>query len=147
MEIDLRSDPLYKHSWHLDNTGQANFADNGGTSGADLNVDLQVAQGIDGTGVVVSVVDEGLEIAHEDLAPNIIAGRSWDFTDNDNDPTNSDLYGDHGTSVAGIIAADGFNKIGGRGVAPDVGLIGSNFLKYQCSTCEGLSLGYGDHEG
>ena len=147
LEIDLRSDPLYKHSWHLDNTGQANFADNGGTSGADLNVDLQVAQGIDGTGVVVSVVDEGLEIAHEDLAPNIIAGRSWDFTDNDNDPTNSDLYGDHGTSVAGIIAADGFNKIGGRGVAPDVGLIGSNFLKYQCSTCEGLSLGYGDHEG
>jgi subtilisin family serine protease len=147
LEIDLRSDPLYKHSWHLDNTGQTNFSDNAGTSGADLNVDVYISDDIDGTGVIVSVVDEGLEIAHEDLAPNIIAGRSWDFIDNDNDPTNSDLDGDHGTSVAGIIAADAFNKIGGRGVAPDVGLIGSNFLKFQCSTCEGLSLGYGDHSG
>ena len=147
LEIDLRSDPLYKHSWHLDNTGQTNFADNAGTSGADLNVDLEVVQGIDGTGVVVSVVDEGLEIGHEDLAPNIIAGRSWDFTDNDNDPTSSNLYGDHGTSVAGIIAADGFNKIGSRGVAPDVGLIGSNFLENQAYGNQALALGYGNHPG
>ena len=147
LEIDLRSDPLYKYSWHLDNTEQTNFADNAGTSGADLNVDSEVVQGIDGTGVVVSVVDEGLEIGHEDLAPNIIAGRSWDFTDNDNDPTSSNLYGDHGTSVAGIIAADGFNKIGSRGVAPDVGLIGSNFLENQAYGNQALALGYGNHPG
>lgn len=147
IEIDLRSDLLYKHSWHLKNTGQNNFAANSGTAGADLNVETNIAEGIDGSGVVVSVVDEGLEIAHEDLAPNIVANRSWDFVGNDTDPTNPSIYGDHGTSVAGIIAADGFNKIGSRGVAPDVGLIGSNFLENQAYGNEALALGYGNHTG
>ena len=145
IEIDLRSDLLYKHSWHLKNTGQNNFAANNGTVGADLNVETDIAAGIDGSGIVVSVVDEGLEIAHEDLSPNIVANRSWDFVGNDTDPTNSSIYGDHGTSVAGIIAADGFNKIGSRGVAPDVGLIGSNFLENQAYGNEALALGYGNH--
>ena len=147
VELDLRTDPLYKHAWHLDNTGQNNFATNAALTGVDLNVKENIADGLDGNGVYVSVVDEGLEIAHEDLAPNIISGRSWNFLNNSHDPTNTSLIGDHGTSVAGIIAADAYNKIGSRGVAPDVGLIGSNLLKRGYSSDQALSLGYGNHSG
>ena len=145
--LDLRSDLLYKHAWHLDNTGQNNFATNPGTSGVDLNVDADIASGIDGSGIVVTVIDEGLEIAHEDLVPNIFTNRSWDFVYGDQDPTNPSTTGDHGTSVAGIIAADAYNKIGSRGIAPDVLLIGTNWLNYQTYNNMGLALGYGNHPG
>ena len=71
ISIDLRSDPLYQYQWHLNNTGQTNFATNGGSSGADLNVDSVISSGITGSGVRVNVVDQGLEITHEDLVDNI----------------------------------------------------------------------------
>jgi subtilisin family serine protease len=130
ISIDLRTDPLYKYQWHLDNTGQTNFATTGGTAGADIDVDSAVISGITGSGVTVAVLDTGLELAHEDLSDNIVNG-SWDFANSDEDPTRSANDGDHGTSVAGIIASKGWNKKGGRGVAPDASLIGYNFLESQ----------------
>ena len=130
ISIDLKTDPLYKYQWHLDNTGQANFAATGGTAGADIDVDSVVISGITGSGVTVAVLDQGLELAHEDLSENIVNG-SWDFANSDEDPTRSANDGDHGTSVAGIIASKGWNKKGGRGVAPDASLIGYNFLESQ----------------
>ncbi|MFL2485705.1 MAG: cadherin domain-containing protein [Gammaproteobacteria bacterium] len=125
--LDLRTDPLYQYQWHLDNRGQKNFATGASTASFDLNVDTVIAAGYTGDGVLVSVVDEGLELAHEDLADNIVAG-SWDYTNGDNDPTRSANDGDHGTSVAGIINSAGWNNKGGRGVAPEASLIGANFL-------------------
>ena len=138
ISIDLRTDPLYKYQWHLNNTGQTNFATNGGTAGQDLNLDSVIVDGITGDGVVVSVIDDGLEIAHEDLVDNVING-SWDFVNEDSDPTQAsectsdeieaESCGGHGTSIAGIIGAKGWNNIGVRGIAPDVSLIGYNFLE------------------
>jgi subtilisin family serine protease len=130
VSIDLRTDPLYQYQWHLNNTGQTNFATNGGTVGADLNVDTVIASGITGSGVTVAVLDSGLELAHEDLSDNVVNG-SWDFANSDEDPTTSGNDGDHGTSVAGIIASQGWNKKGGRGVAPNASLIGYNYLESQ----------------
>jgi subtilisin family serine protease len=130
ISIDLRTDPLYKYQWHLNNTGQTNFATNAGTSGVDLNVDTAISSGYTGNGVTVAVLDSGLEIAHEDLVDNIISG-SYDFLNSDTDPTNPANDGDHGTSVAGLIAAKGWNNKGGRGVAPNASLIGYNYLKNQ----------------
>ena len=140
ISIDLRTDPLYQYQWHLNNTGQKNFATNGGTSGADLNVDSVIVSGITGSGVKVNVVDDGLEIAHEDLVDNIVANGSYDFIGADNDPTLPDPCSDesdcggHGTSVAGIIASKGWNNKGGRGVAPNAELIGFNYLSSQSSS-------------
>ncbi|MCA6063403.1 S8 family serine peptidase [Thalassolituus marinus] len=84
-----------------------------------------------GSGVKVAVIDSGLEIAHEDLKANVLSGRSYDFINSDNDPTSWSRDGDHGTSVAGLIAATGFNDLGGRGVAPDASLMGLNWLQSQ----------------
>ncbi|WP_330927456.1 S8 family serine peptidase [Candidatus Sororendozoicomonas aggregata] len=99
----------------------------------DLSVTGAHARGYTGKGVVVAVTDTGLEMRHEDLAENIRYEGSANFEDpGSNDPTNNtDARGDHGTSVAGLIGAVGGNGLGGRGVAPEVTLLGQNFLKKQ----------------
>ncbi len=129
--VNLKTDPFYQHSWHLKNTGQTNFAANTGTAGADMNVDAVINSGKTGNGVTIAIQDSGLEIAHEDIADNHLAGKSCDFLNNDDDPTPASSGGDHGTSVAGIAAASGWNDKGGRGVAPKANLVGHNILAYQ----------------
>lgn len=125
--LSLRTDPLYKHQWPLANTGQSNFADAGGRVGADMNVSGAVLAGYTGKGVVLAVVDTGVEVRHEDLVDNMVPG-SYDFVDADDDPTRKANGGDHGTAVAGIAAAVGWNDIGLRGVAPKASLKGYNWL-------------------
>jgi len=127
--IGSLSDPLATQQWHLKNTGQNAFADGVGVIGMDINVEPVFSTlGITGANVIVAVVDSGLEIAHEDLAANVVPGGSWDFIGLDNDPTNTiDIDGDHGTSVAGLIAM-ARNTVGGIGVAPSARLKGFNFI-------------------
>ena len=138
---NTQTSDLTSNQWHLNNTGQTNFARYGGVSGADINI-----QGVTytGKGVIVAVIDEGLEIAHEDLVDNVIPNGSRDFVENDNDPTRThegaDDLGDHGTSVAGIIAALD-NSIGPKGVAPNASLKGFNFLEKQIVANQLNSLG------
>ena len=138
--IDLKTDPLYKYQWHLNNTGQTNFATNAGTVGQDLNVDGVIVDATTGNGIKVAIVDDGLEIAHEDLVDNIVTG-SWDFVNSDSDPTQTDDGGGHGTSIGGIIAAKGWNNIGVRGVAPNASIFGNNFLENQTDTNHNQALG------
>ena len=129
--INLKTDPFYQYSWHLKNTGQTNFATNTGTVGADMNIDSVINSGKTGNGVTIAIQDSGMEIAHEDIANNHLAGKSCDFLNDDDDPTPTSSGGDHGTSVAGIAAATGWNDKGGRGVAPKANLVGHNVLAYQ----------------
>ncbi|MBF0351554.1 MAG: S8 family serine peptidase [SAR324 cluster bacterium] len=133
-------DALYAQQWHIKNTGQSAYASVNGTSGEDIHMASALNNGYKGTGVNVAVVDTGLEIAHEDLTANIISSGSWDFTDNDTNPTPSTNGGDHGTSVAGLIGARD-NALGGRGVAPRVNLAGYNYLKSQSTSNWVAALG------
>ncbi len=115
------SDPLYPNQWHLDNTGQ-----NGGTAGIDINVN-SVWDDKRGAGVTIGIIDDGVDAAHPDLSPSLNSGLGYDFADGDSDP--SPGPGDyHGTSVAGVAAAKGFNGIGVCGVAPDSKIVAQRLI-------------------
>lgn len=133
ISVTMNSDPLYTHQWHLENVAQTNFATTPGIEGNDLKLAAAHQQGLTGKGIIVAVVDDGLEIEHEDLAPNVVPGGSYDFVDDDNNPQKAEGDGGHGTSVAGIIASRGWNNIGTRGGAPYASLKGFNFLESQSS--------------
>ena len=127
-------DPLFGQQWSLNNTGQASFAANGGVAGQDLNMRQTLVDGPTGAGVQVAVVDTGLEICHPDLAANVELNLSYNFNApiwhgaQADDPFLPTVMGDHGTSVAGLIAGAASNGVGGRGVAPAARLRGFNFL-------------------
>ncbi len=65
-----------------------------------------------GAGVVVAVVDTGVSGAHQDLDNRVLAGR--DFID---PGTSAKDENGHGTHVAGIIAANAYNRLGIAGFA------------------------------
>jgi len=128
------TDPLAKQQWGLLNTGQNGYADTagvantGGTLGTDINADpVYSTYGYTGKGVIVAVVDTGLEILHEDLKANVVPGGSWNFINSSTDPTSTATTGDHGTMVSGLIAM-AMNGKGGIGVAPNAQLKGFNLL-------------------
>jgi len=146
MVFNIGSDPLVKYQWHLVNTGQDVFSTTLPVAGNDINVKGAWASGITGKGVIVNVVDSGLEIAHPDLAANMTTG-SVNFGGG-TDPTNTtSTTGDHGTSVAGLIASVAGNGLGGKGVAYGAKLMGHNFLGgpngYEYQSLENLAKAYG----
>ncbi|WP_426802138.1 S8 family peptidase [Xanthomonas campestris] len=127
-------DPLFRYQWHLSNQGQAVIGDSRPVPGVDMDVDILHSLGIRGRGVRVAVVDDGLELRHADLAANIIPNGSHNFETGSNDTTPTNPLRAHGTAVAGIVAAVGWNGRGGRGVAPDALLAGFDFLGRPSST-------------
>lgn len=70
-----------------------------------------------GSSIIVAIVDTGVDYTHGDLDANVNASLGWDFVNNDPDAMDDN---GHGTHVAGIVAAEMNNSIGGVGVAPDV---------------------------
>ncbi|MDQ3675337.1 MAG: S8 family serine peptidase, partial [Actinomycetota bacterium] len=75
-----------------------------------------------GAGVVVAVVDSGVDGGHPDLAGRVIAGP--DFIDGG---APDDARG-HGTHMSGIIAAASGNGTGGAGIAPAASLLAVRVL-------------------
>ncbi|MBI5591239.1 MAG: S8 family serine peptidase [Deltaproteobacteria bacterium] len=134
-------DPLFAFQWHLFNTGQTAFSQSAGTPGEDLRMTQAIVDKLSGLGVIVAVLDTGLEIAHEDLSGNVIPNGSYNYVNQTTDPTSTAMNGDHGTSVAGIIAAMSMNGKGGRGVAPRASLKGFNVLEAQTSLAYIESMG------
>jgi len=108
------NDPLFKYQWHFLNTGSfgLNY-----TPGVDVNcVPVWEKYTVGCSDVIVAVVDQGVDLTHEDLSGNTIAGGtegSWNFAHGDAVIT----PGDHGTHVAGTIAAVNNNKTGVCGIA------------------------------
>jgi subtilisin family serine protease len=127
----IPTDPLISSQWHIRNTGQL-----GGVAGADIDAFDAWSLGATGAGVVVAVLDSGVDAAHPDLAanmfinPNEIPGNGidddgngyvddvsgWNFVFNNND-TRPNGGNAHGTAAAGMIAAVGNNGIGIAGPA------------------------------
>lgn len=117
--LAVLGDPLRRYSWHLKNTGQKAFASLSADSSTDINVlNVYNSEGVTGEGVRIAISDSGGEINHDDLYQNVIAGANKDYTRSNwsGYPTPSSA---HGTAVAGLIAAKGWNNIGSMGVAPN----------------------------
>jgi subtilisin family serine protease len=66
-----------------------------------------------GNGVIIAILDTGVDGAHPDLSSKLVPG--WNFFDNNSNT--SDVHG-HGTAVAGIAAASSNNSIGISSIAP-----------------------------
>ncbi|MBI2946047.1 MAG: S8 family serine peptidase [Verrucomicrobia bacterium] len=113
----LPNDRYFPDQWFLLNTGQSR-----GKPGIDLNV-VSAWEKYHGRGVNIAIVDDGLQLAHPDLAPNIQSNLHHDYRDNDNDanPGGNDDF--HGTAVAGVAAARGNNALGVTGVAFEANLV------------------------
>lgn len=133
----------------------ANIPDLGGNQwGNDLVAAPEVwATGITGAGITVAVIDTGVDINHPDLQnsiwvnPGEIAGdgidndgngyvddiHGWNFSGNNSNILPNQNFNEHGTHVAGIIAA-GNNDLGTTGVAHNARIMA-------------LKLGDADSEG
>ena len=110
------NDPLFSQQWNLENRN-TNYL----SAGADLNVRSAWAV-TKGNGVLVAVGDEGFELAHPELRKRANSKPHFNFYKNalNGDPPYSDS--NHGTAVAGLIAAEGNDRLGTVGVAPEAGL-------------------------
>ncbi|MBF0451639.1 MAG: S8 family serine peptidase [Candidatus Magnetomorum sp.] len=134
--IPYFTDPIFPDQWHLSNKGQ-----HGGTPDEDVHVLPAWDAGISGNGIVIGIVDDGLQHTHPDLSPNYAPDLSYDFNDNDQDPTPflGNLYatGDpHGTSVAGVAAARENNDTCGVGAAYHARLAGLRLLASEISDAD-----------
>ncbi|CCD25707.1 kexin KEX2 NDAI_0F03890 [Naumovozyma dairenensis CBS 421] len=113
------NDPSFPKQWHLINPE---------FPGNDVNVKKLWYENITGEGIVVAIVDDGLDYENPDLKDNFSAEGSWDFNDNTQlpKPRLADDY--HGTRCAGEIAATKDNGFCGIGVAYNAKVAGIRIL-------------------
>ncbi|AMD19453.1 HBR552Cp [Eremothecium sinecaudum] len=127
-------DPTFNRQWHLMNTLYPGF---------DLNVTGLWLNNITGKGVVVAVVDDGLDFEGDDLKDNFCAEGSWDFNDNTALPKPQLRDDTHGTRCAAEVAA-ARNNVCGVGVAYNSKVSGIRILSDDVTVeQEAASLVYG----
>uniref|UniRef100_A0A8C4ERB0 Furin (paired basic amino acid cleaving enzyme) b n=1 Tax=Dicentrarchus labrax TaxID=13489 RepID=A0A8C4ERB0_DICLA len=97
----------------------------------DLNTKIAWAQGYTGKGVVVTILDDGIEKDHPDLISNYDPEASYDVNDGDADPQPRYTQRNenrHGTRCAGEVAAAANNGVCGVGVAYNAKIGGVRML-------------------
>lgn len=133
------NDPLFANQWDRSNSGQQ-----GGRFDADIDAPeaWDITTGgttANGDSIVIAILDDGVDLYHEDLLPNMWKNRGeipgngidddhngyvddyhgWDYYYG-----NDSLYaGQHGTPIAGIIGAKGNNGIGVAGINWDIKIL------------------------
>ena len=146
------TDAHFTRQWALENTGQI-LASTTSSGTTEADIDAPEAWTLSkGTGVVVAVIDTGIDYTHPDLADNMWDGSSctiasstplggcthgYDFYENDGNPAPSNSSERHGTHVSGIIAAEMNNGIGIAGVAPEAKIMA---LRVGSTTLSSLAI-------
>ena len=136
---EIPNDPNFYRQWNFNNTGQT-----GGKQGADIRLidawEKAKSLGINNKNVIVAVMDDGVYHDHADIRANMWVNEAElngvKGIDDDRNGYVDDIFGynfvkrtgtisfdNHGTHVAGIIAAVTGNGIGVSGIAgnPDDG--------------------------
>ncbi|XP_032289718.1 furin-like protease 1, isoforms 1/1-X/2 isoform X1 [Drosophila virilis] len=109
VDVMTFDDPKWPQMWYLNRGGDL-----------DMNVIPAWQQGITGKGVVVTILDDGLESDHPDIEQNYDPKASYDVNSHDDDPmphydmTDSNR---HGTRCAGEVAATANNSFCAVGIA------------------------------
>jgi subtilisin family serine protease len=100
-------DPGFPSQYYLDNSD----------GDPDINIEAAWAIETGSSSVIIAVIDEGVDKDNTDIDANIWSSYGWDYvgTDSNPDPSNEDEH--HGTSVAGIIAAETNNGSAVAGIA------------------------------
>ncbi len=148
------NDPDLHKQWHYINNGSAAYY-SGAKAGADVNLDEAWPITAGDSRIIVAVCDDAVKYDHPDLAANMWVnpeeknGKAG--VDDDHNGYVDDIYGynfcsmspnlnfsgsDHGTHVAGTVAAVNNNGIGGCGVAGGTGK-GDGVRIMSCQIFEG----------
>ena len=144
-------DPHFNRLWGLNNTGQT-IGNRAGTSDADVDAPEAWDTWTGTRDTVVAVIDEGVDISHPDLRGNIWTNPGevpGNGVDDDNNGYVDDVHGydfanddasvydpdpisgsgdEHGTHVAGTIAAEGDNATGVAGGSWQARIMALKFL-------------------
>ena len=98
------NDPSYAQQWHLNNTGSNGTT--GGAAGQDIKAERawEITRG--SSSVIVAVLDDGVDIGHEDFASANKIAPGYDFLSNDSNPRPARTSDNHGTACAGLAVAD-----------------------------------------
>jgi subtilisin family serine protease len=116
------NDPLFNQQWGLNNTAY---------SGIDVNA-CNAWTITRGSGIIVAVVDQGIDPNHNDLKGNLLS-LSFDAKSGKSPSVfNANNY--HGTHVAGIVAAIRNNNLQVVGVAPEAKILPVSHDLYLSST-------------
>lgn len=138
-QVAMPNDPGFSLQWHLRNTGQTGTGSIGGTPDADVAALYGWQYGQGNNHRTVAVLDNGVQLDHPDLQ-NVRAintadlgndedhngfvndRNGWDFIGvppnlvENNDPSPKGTGDDHGTAVAGAVAAEVSNGTGVAGI-------------------------------
>ncbi|XP_072167350.1 proprotein convertase subtilisin/kexin type 5-like [Diadema setosum] len=136
------SDPLWSRQWYLDGNATMNS-----TPVASMNIQKAWQMGYTGQGVVLTILDDGLEYNHTDIQPNYDPAASYDYVARKRDPmpdTSPHSEDTHGTRCAGEIVMQPNNGKCGVGVAFNASLGGIRMLDWRGVTdvMEASSLSY-----
>ncbi|XP_037533240.1 proprotein convertase subtilisin/kexin type 6-like [Nematolebias whitei] len=137
------NDPLWPMQWELFSQGERN------PSGLDLNVMPVWRNNITGRGVVVSIIDDGVDYTNKDLKKNFEALASFDLRAShglSHDPTPVRDENSHGTHCAGEVAMEANNSYCGVGIAFNARIGGIRLLDGNITDAmEATALTYNMH--
>ena len=152
------NDPQMSLQWHYQNFGDIPYS----VAGADINLFDAWKVSTGSPDVVVAIIDGGIDTSHEDLSQNLYVNlaelNGEAGKDDDGNGYVDDIYGynfctnegkiyphNHGTHVAGTVAAVNNNGIGVAGVAGGDGSVQTGVRLMSCQVFDPRSgAGQGD---
>lgn len=126
-DINLSLEPYFFQQWYLAKD-QDFYTSNDIDDNASIHA-KEMLKHYTGKGVTIAIIDDGLDVTHEELHDSIVA--TYDISTKTENVSHDKQSDYHGTAVTGIIGANR-NGIGIVGIASESNIV---FLKYK----EGMS--------